>query len=210
MDCIRIMIVEDQDEVRDGLRMLISGSEGVQCVAACRSGEEALEQVGETKPDVILMDIHLPGMKGTECVVHIKNLYPEIQVMMLTIFENNEEIFQSLEAGATGYLLKKTPHAKLMEAIRDLFNGGSPMSSEIARKVVQRFQLPSGSKFPEASLTAREEEILLYLTKGYLYKEIASALFINIETVRSHIQKIYRKLHVQTRAEVMLKYFKQP
>jgi DNA-binding NarL/FixJ family response regulator len=207
-ESIRIMIVEDQEEVREGLRLLTGGSEGYQCVAACCSGEEALSCITQAKPDVVLMDIHLPGMNGTDCVVHIKNRFPDIQVMMLTVFENNDEIFSSLEAGATGYLLKKTPAAKLLEAIRELYNGGSPMSSEIARKVVQRFQRPERTKFPEANLTPREEEILVYLAKGYLYKEIASTLFINIETVRSHIHRIYKKLHVQTRAEVMLKYLK--
>lgn len=204
------MIVEDQPEVREGLQILINGSDGYRCISACRSAEEALEKIHTEIPDVVLMDINLPGMRGTECVVHIKNSYPQIQVMMLTVFENNDEIFRSLEAGATGYLLKKTPPAKLLEAIRDLVNGGSPMSSEIARKVVQVFhQIPS-SKFADANLTAREEEILTYLAKGHLYKEIAAALFINIETVRSHIHNIYQKLHVRTRSELLLKYLKQP
>jgi DNA-binding NarL/FixJ family response regulator len=207
---IRIMIVEDQDDVREGIRLLINGSEGYRCIEACRSAEEALEKIGDCNPHVVLMDINLPGMRGTECTVHVKNSYPAVQVMMLTVFENNEEIFRSLEAGATGYLLKKTPPARLLEAIRDLHNGGSPMSSEIARKVVRAFQLPGVPKFPDASLTAREEEVLSYLAKGYLYKEIASALFINIETVRSHIHKIYQKLHVRTRSEVLLKYLRQP
>jgi DNA-binding NarL/FixJ family response regulator len=209
MDIIRIMIVEDQEEVREGLRMLINGSEGFHCTAACRSAEDALEKLADANPDVVLMDINLPGMKGTECVVHIMTMRPEIQVMMLTVFENTDEIFRSLEAGATGYLLKKTPPSRLLEAIRDLVSGGSPMSSEIARKVVQKFRQPPGPKFPEASLTPREEEILSYLAKGYLYKEIANSLFINIETVRSHIHKIYQKLHVRTRSEVLLKYLKQ-
>jgi DNA-binding NarL/FixJ family response regulator len=207
---IKIMIVEDQEGVREGLRILINGSDGYRCIAACRSAEEALEKLHTEVPDVVLMDINLPGMRGTECVVHVKNLHPEIQVMMLTVFENNDEIFQSLEAGATGYLLKKTPPAKLLEAIRDLVNGGSPMSGEIARKVVQVFHQSAHVKFADASLTAREEEILSYLAKGYLYKEIADALFINIETVRSHIHKIYQKLHVRTRSELLLKYLKQP
>jgi DNA-binding NarL/FixJ family response regulator len=207
---LRIMIVEDQEGVREGLRMLINGSAGYRCVAACRTAEEALEVLSEAAPHVILMDINLPGMLGPECVVHVKNRYPEIQVMMLTVFENNEEIFRSLQAGATGYLLKKTPPAALLEAIRDLAGGGSPMSSEIARKVVQAFQQNPKERFPEANLTAREEEILAFLAKGYLYKEIASELFINIETVRTHIHKIYQKLHVRTRSELLLKYLKQP
>jgi DNA-binding NarL/FixJ family response regulator len=208
-DEIRIMIVEDQEPVREGLRVLINGSEGYRCIAACRTAEEALGCIGHELPDVVLMDINLPGMRGTECVVHIKNSYPEVQVMMLTVFENNEEIFTSLEAGATGYLLKKTPPAQLLQAISDLVRGGSPMSSEIARKVVQRFHHSSPSRFPEANLTSREEEILSYLAKGYLYKEIAASLFINIETVRTHIHKIYQKLQVRTRTEMLLKYLRR-
>ncbi|HNY00964.1 MAG TPA: response regulator transcription factor [Bacteroidales bacterium] len=203
---IKVMIVEDDEPVREGLCILINGSEGFRCVAACPSAEEALSRFSGERPDVVLMDINLPGMKGPECVVHIKSAYPDVQVMMLTVFENNDGIFRSLEAGATGYLLKKTPPAKLLDSIRDLANGGSPMSSEIARKVVQAFHQPASSPFPEASLTARENEVLAYLAKGYLYKEIAESLFISIETVRSHIHKIYQKLQVRTRSEVLLKY----
>jgi len=208
-DAIKVMIVEDDTAVREGLAALINGSEGYECRHACSSAELALEQIPDYMPDVVLMDIHLPGMNGIECVVCLKNAYPEIQVMMLTVFDNTEEIFKSLAAGATGYLLKKTPPARLLEAIKELVNGGSPMSSEIARKVVQTFHRPGLQQFPEANLTAREEEILVYLTKGYLYKEIAEALFINIETVRTHIHKIYQKLQVRTRTEVLLKCMKQ-
>ena len=208
-DEIKIMIVEDQDEVREGLCVLINGSEGYRCIAACRTAEEALEKLRQETPDVALMDIHLPGMQGPECVVHIRENYPAVQIMMLTVFENNEEIFRSLEAGATGYLLKKTPPARLLEAITDLHRGGSPMSSEIARKVVQAFNRTPGSRFPEADLTAREQEILSLLARGFLYKEIADKLFINIETVRTHIRKIYQKLQVHTRSELLLKYLKQ-
>lgn len=202
---INILIVEDDQAIREGLRMLINGSEGFKCIAACPSAEEALKRIPDEPPDVVLMDINLPGMNGIECVVCIKSAHPEIQVMMLTVFDNTEEIYQSLAAGATGYLLKKTPPARLLEAIKDLVNGGSPMSGEIARKVVQAFTKPAGFQFPEANLTPREEEILSYLAKGYLYKEIANTLFINIETVRTHIHKIYQKLQVRTRTEMLLK-----
>jgi DNA-binding NarL/FixJ family response regulator len=147
-------------------------------------------------------------MNGIECVVCIKNSFPEIQVMMLTVFDNTDEIFKSLAAGATGYLLKKTPPAKLLEAIRELVNGGSPMSGEIARKVVQTFSKPAQPPFPESALTAREQEILSYLSKGYLYKEIAAELFISIDTVRTHIRKVYQKLQVRTRTEALLKCMK--
>jgi DNA-binding NarL/FixJ family response regulator len=205
---IRVMIVEDDDAVREGLRMLINGSEGYQCVASCPSAEIALVEISEHQPQVILMDINLPGMNGIECVVCIKNLFPEIQVMMLTVFDNADEIFRSLEAGATGYMLKKTPPAKLLEAISELLNGGSPMSGEIARKVVQAFARPVKHQFPEGNLTPREEEILSFLSKGFLYKEIASELFISIDTVRTHIRKIYQKLQVRTRTEALLRSMK--
>jgi DNA-binding NarL/FixJ family response regulator len=147
-------------------------------------------------------------MNGIECVVGIKNAFPEIQVMMLTVFDNTDQIFKSLAAGATGYLLKKTPPAKLLEAISELVNGGSPMSGEIARKVVQTFAQPPAQKFPESSLTDREQQILSYLSKGYLYKEIAAELFISIDTVRTHIRKIYQKLQVRTRTEALLRCMK--
>lgn len=205
---ITIMIVEDDEAVREGLRMLINGSEGYKCVAACSSAEDALKIMPQLLPHVVLMDINLPGMNGIECVVCIKTAHPDIQVMMLTVFDNTDEIYKSLAAGATGYLLKKTPPAKLLEAIREVVNGGSPMSGEIARKVVQTFMKPAIQHFPEANLTPREEEILSYLAKGYMYKEIANTLFINIETVRTHIHKIYQKLQVRTRTEVLLKCLK--
>lgn len=205
---INVMIVEDDKAVREGLRLLINGSEGYNCIAACASAEDALDEISKQKPDVVLMDINLPGMNGIECVVGIKNLWPAIQVMMLTVFDNTDEIFKSLTAGATGYLLKKTPPAKLLEAITELVNGGSPMSGEIARKVVQTFASPVNVHFPEANLTSREEEILTYLSKGFLYKEIAAALFISIETVRTHIRKIYQKLQVRTRTEALLRCMK--
>ena len=208
-DTIKVIIVEDDQAVREGLQILINGSKGYNCVAACSSAEEALKIIPQHMPQVVLMDINLPGMNGIECVVCIKGTHPEIQVMMLTVFDNTDEIFKSLAAGATGYLLKKTPPAKLLEAISELVNGGSPMSGEIARKVVQTFLKPVLYQYPEANLTPREEEILSYLAKGYLYKEIANTLFINIETVRTHIHKIYQKLQVRTRTEVLLKCMKQ-
>jgi DNA-binding NarL/FixJ family response regulator len=207
---IKIMIVEDQEAVREGLKTLINGSEGYNCISACGSAEEALNKIPADIPDVVLMDINLPGMNGIECVICIKSAWPSVQVMMLTVFENTDEIFRSLSAGATGYLLKKTPPAKLLEGITELVNGGSPMSSEIARKVVLTFHQPVLRQFPEANLTTREEEILNYLAKGYLYKEIAATLFINIETVRTHIHRIYQKLHVRTRTEMLLKYLNTP
>lgn len=207
-DPIRVMVVEDDDAVRNGLHLLIDGSDGYSCIASCRTAEEALDILPDMLPDVVLMDINLPGMSGIECIICIKNSWPELQVMMLTVFDNSEEIFKSLSAGATGYLLKKTPPAKLLEAIRELASGGSPMSGEIARKVVQTFARPVFHSVPSVSLTPREEEILNYLSKGFLYKEIASELFISIETVRTHVRKIYQKLQVRTRTEALLKCIK--
>ncbi|MCD6660579.1 MAG: response regulator transcription factor [Lentimicrobium sp.] len=207
-DPIRVMVVEDDDAIRNGLHLLIDGSEGYSCVASCRTAEEALEILPGLLPDVVLMDINLPGMSGIECIICIKNSWPELQVMMLTVFDNSEEIFKSLSAGATGYLLKKTPPAKLLEAIRELASGGSPMSGEIARKVVQTFARPVFHSVSSVSLTPREEEILNYLSKGFLYKEIASELYISIETVRTHVRKIYQKLQVRTRTEALLKCIK--
>lgn len=204
MPDIKVLIVEDDAAVREGLCTLIEESEGYKCLAACSTAEEALRIIPQNRPDVVLMDINLPGMNGIECIAWIKNTWPEIHVMMLTVFDNADEIFKSLTAGATGYMLKKTPPAKLLEAISELMNGGSPMSGEIARKVVQTFARPQPHPITEANLTPREEEILSYLSKGYLYKEIASKLNISIETVRSHIRKIYQKLQVRTRTEALL------
>lgn len=205
---ISVMIVEDDEAVREGLRQLIDGSSGYTCRLASASAEDALKLIPEHIPDVVLMDINLPGMNGIDCVVCIKNSWPAIQVMMLTVFDNSDEIFKSLAAGATGYLLKKTPPARLLEAITELVNGGSPMSGEIARKVVQTFSKPVLHQMPESNLTPREEQILQYLTKGFLYKEIAAELFISIETVRSHIRKIYQKLQVRTRTEAVIRSFR--
>ena len=206
---IKTLIVEDDRAVREGLSMLIDGSAGFSCLAACPTAEEALEIIPRLMPDVVLMDINLPGMNGIECVICIKNAWPQVQVMMLTVFDNPDGIFKSLAAGATGYMLKKTPPAKLLEAISELVAGGSPMSGEIARKVVQTFARPAMMPLPDSLLTSREEEILSFLSKGFLYKEIAAELFISIETVRTHIRKIYQKLQVRTRTEALLKCMRQ-
>lgn len=202
---IRIYIVEDEPDIREGLAVLINGSEGFACTGTSGSAEDALTDIGNTRPDIVLMDINLPGMNGIECIVQLKQKYPEIQVMMLTVFDNSEEIFRSLTAGATGYLLKKTPPARLLEALRELAAGESPMSGEIARKVVNAFQQTTQPPAQDADLTAREKEILALLAKGYLYKEIAALLFISLDTVRTHIRKIYQKLQVRTRSEVLIK-----
>lgn len=206
---IRIAVVEDDKTVRDGLQMLLNGSPGFLCVAVYGTGEEAVAGLQAVKPDVVLMDINLPGMNGIECIISLKEQNLSMLFIMLTVFENSDAIFQSLSAGANGYLLKQTPPAKLLESIQDVFHGGSPMSGEIARKVVQSFQHPEGTAKQLPGLTKREEEILSYLVKGYFYKEIAGLLFISTETVRTHIRNIYEKLQVRTRTEAILKYLKK-
>lgn len=203
---IKIAIVEDNEEIRQGLSVLINGSPGFVCVTTCADAEEALQNLPKSPPDVVLMDIRLPKMSGIECVARLKSLLPELQIMMLTMYEEEDLIFKSLAAGATGYILKKTPPAELLEAIRNLYDGGSPMSSQIARKVVQAFQQTGISPQDKEDLTEREAEVLSYLAKGYHDKEIADTLFVSVETVRTHVRSIYKKLHVRSRTQATLKY----
>jgi DNA-binding NarL/FixJ family response regulator len=203
---IRIAVVEDDKTVREGLQMLLNGSPGFTCVAAYSNGEDAVAGLPQVNPDVVLMDINLPGISGIECIIRLKELDLPMLFIMLTVFEDSDAIFQSLSAGATGYLLKQTPPARLLEAIQDVHRGGSPMSGDIARKVVQSFQHPVHASGHANGLTKREEEILSYLVKGYFYKEIAGLLFISTETVRTHIRNIYEKLQVRTRSEAIVKY----
>ena len=202
---VKVAIVEDDTDIREGLAALINGSEGFQCVAAYASGEAALTEVLKKTPDVVLMDINLPRMSGIECTRRLKELRPDLSIMVLTVYDDDESIFESLKAGARGYILKKTPPAKLLEAIGDLHNGGSPISSRIARKIVQTFQVLGRSAEERENLSKREKEILGYLAKGYRYKEIAETLFISVETVRTHVRNIYEKLHVRSRTEAILK-----
>ncbi len=206
---INVAIVDDDREVRDGIVLLINGTQNYRCVGAYGSAQEAVDRIPELDVQVVLMDINMPHMSGIECVVRLKNLQPSLQIMMLTSFEDDEKIFQSLVAGASGYLLKKTPPAKLLEAIEEIYHGGSPMSNQIARKVVETFQSGGNSSKEMVGLTQREQEILSHLAKGYRYKEIAEALFISVETVRTHLRNIYEKLHVRSRTEAVLKYLKK-
>jgi len=205
-ETIRIAVVEDDKTVREGLQMLLNGSPGFSCVATYGNGEDAVADLPAVLPDVALMDINLPGISGIECILALKEQKVPIQFIMLTVFEDTDDIFHSLSAGANGYLLKQTPPVKLLEAIQDVYRGGSPMSGEIARKVVQSFQHPLPDYAAANGLTKREDEILGYLVKGYFYKEIAVELFISVETVRTHIRNIYEKLQVRTRSEAILKY----
>lgn len=203
---IKISIVEDDDRVRNGIVTLIDGTEGYRCISSFASAEDGLKGLPLQIPDVVLMDINLPRMSGIECVRLLKKMIPEIQIIMLTIYEDSGLIFDSLKAGANGYLLKRAAPAELLQAIKEVKQGGSPMTSQIARKVVQYFQKSTQSDDISKKLTQREEEILNLLSKGFRYKEIAEKLFISIETVHSHIHKIYEKLQVRSRTEAVVKY----
>lgn len=202
---IRVAIVEDSKDIREGLAILIDASEGFECVDVCEDGESALKRLPVSRPDVTLMDINLPGISGVECVQSLKKTIPDTQFIMCTVYEEDEHIFNSLKAGASGYLLKKTAPDRLLEAIIDVRNGGSPMTGSIARKVITSFH-PVAPQSGYA-LSEREMEILQALSKGYRYKEIADQHFISIDTVRSHIRKIYEKLQVHSRTEALNKIY---
>ena len=204
---INVAIVEDVKEIREGLSSLISGSEGFSCINSYPNAESALNGINKDVPDVMLMDIGLPGMSGIDCIKKLKSINPKIQIIMLTVYEDDDHIFKALVAGASGYLIKKTPPVKILEAIQDVYNGGSPMSSQIARKVISTFRSMNKSSNETENLSAREQEILSHLAKGYRYKEIADKLFISKETVRTHLRNIYEKLQVRSRTEAVLKYF---
>ena len=209
---ITVALVEDDPGVRANLANMIDGAPGFHCQAAYADGPAALKDIPTNRPDVVLMDINLPGMLGTECVRRLKNVAPDLPVLMLTVYDDSEKIFQSLMAGATGYLLKRTPKDKLLEAIREIHGGGAPMSRQVARRVVQYFQevsqMPATTqRAPEVkTLTQREEQVLSLLAKGHAYKEIADLMHISFETVRSYVRTIYDKLHVHSRTEATLKY----
>ena len=201
------MIIEDDKEMREGLEAIVRFHPGLECLASFPSAEEALANISSNIPDIVLMDIHLPGISGIECVKQLKPLLPQTQFMMCTVYEDTDTVYDSLCAGATGYLLKNSPPGKITDAILDLYHGGSPMSSTIARKVIHAFQPVPQLNTEVDTLTKREHELLELLAKGYRYKEIAEKLFISFETVRTHIHNIYEKLHVQSRTEAVNKVF---
>lgn len=207
---IAVSIVEDNPQVRSSLARLIDGTPGFRCVSRHGSAEDALVELPKIKPDVTLMDINLPGINGVECVRRLKPQLPGTQIIMLTVYQNTEHIFNALQAGATGYMLKQTPPAELLTAIKEVFAGGSPMSSHIARKIVQSFQQPAPSSASTgASLSPREAEVLDLLAKGFLYKEIADQMKVSYATVHTHIRHIYEKLHVRSRTEAVAKHLGQ-
>lgn len=216
---ITVAIVEDDAGIRRSLEWLLKSSPEFSCVAACKNTEEALRLLPRAAPGVILMDINLPDRSGIECTARIKELLPEAQVVMITVYGDSEKVFNALRAGASGYILKRTPPDKILQAIREVHAGGVPMSSEIARKVLSTFQEPvavagrgeGGATAPgeELNLSRREQEVLELLSQGCANKEIADKLAIGIETVTWHLRHIYTKLHVRSRTQAALKFLKQ-
>ena len=202
---IGICVVEDDAGFRTGLERLLGRTQDFRCLGCFASGEAGLQAVPDIKPDVVLMDLNLPCMNGVECVRKLKTLLPSVQIVMLTVYEDPDQIYNALSAGAMGYLLKQTPPAELLNAIRDVHVGGAPMSSQIARKVVMSFQSAPAASEAEG-LSAREREVLDYLAQGFLIKEIGEKLGIGFDTVRTYIRRIYEKLHVHSRAQAVAKF----
>ncbi len=203
---ITVSIVDDEKELRESIEAFIDGSPGFRCVSAYHSAETALKHLPQDRPDVVLMDIHLTGMSGIECVERLKTMMPEIQVMMLTVYEDTDQIFKALSAGASGYMLKRSTPARLLEAIKELNGGGSPMSNSIARKVVASFQKSGQARDEKTNLSPREQMVLESMARGLTYKQSADQLGISIDTIRTYVRRIYEKLHVQSRAEAVAKY----
>ena len=208
---ISVSIVDDEKDLRESIATFINGSPGFRCISTYGSAQAALQGLPADRPNVVLMDIKMAGMTGIECVARLKQLIPDVQTVMLTVYEDTEQIFNALSAGASGYLLKRSKPSKLLEAIREVHEGGSPMSSSIARKVVASFQKSGtpGEKPPNhPHLSPREEAVLNLLAKGYPYKQIADELGISIDTIRTYLRRIYEKLHVQSRTEAVAKYLR--
>jgi len=206
---IRVSIVDDEVDLRENIAGYVDAAKGFKCVSVHSNAKEALAHLPSEKPDVVLMDINLGGMSGIECVRQLKPMIPETQVVMLTVFEDTEKIFSALAAGASGYLLKRLSPVKLLEAIREVHEGGSPMSAPIARKVVQSLQPahPATTQQDEAyALSPREREVLNGLAEGQAYKQIGDKLGLSIHTVRNYIRRIYQKLHVRSCGEAVAKY----
>jgi DNA-binding NarL/FixJ family response regulator len=204
---ISLVIVEDLDEVRQGLSQFLSLNPEFKVLDTFKTAEEALVDLPKINPDIVIMDINLPGINGIECIRQVKKKIPRTQFMMFTVYENDEKVFEALKAGASGYLLKNTGLLQITESLKELYKGGSPMSSNIARKLVTIFREQQADAEPVEALSKRENEILQLLAKGLLYKEIADQLTISTGTVRQHIHKIYEKLHVQNRTEAINKAF---
>jgi RNA polymerase sigma factor (sigma-70 family) len=205
---ITVSIVEDNEKLRGTLARVLNRADGFRCVSQYPSAEDALKGLPEAKPDVVLMDINLPGINGVECVRQLKKIAPQILIIMLTVYEDTDNIVDALTAGASGYLLKRTTGPELLDAIREVHRGGSPMTTHIARKVVQSLQKNAPVQ-PAENLSEREQQVLDLLSKGLMYKEIADKLQISYETVHTYIRRIYEKLRVRTRTEAVAKFLRQ-
>lgn len=206
---VSVSIVEDNDKLRGTLARVINRADGFRCISDYANAEDALKDLPQVKPDVVLMDINLPGMNGVDCVRQLKQLLPQTQVMMLTVYEDTENIFNALTAGANGYMLKRTSSKDLLEAIQEVHRGGSPMTMHIARKVVSSFQKTAATAQPTENLSEREQQVLDLLSQGLMYKEIADKLAISYETVHTYIRRIYEKLQVRTRTEAVAKFLRR-
>ncbi|HEY2726234.1 MAG TPA: response regulator transcription factor [Parafilimonas sp.] len=206
---IKVGIIEDNNTLRNSLTHLFNHTESMQCVVSLNNLLHVISEIKKTMPDIILMDIGLPNISGIEGVKMVKENFPDIQVMMFTVFEDDEKIFDAIRVGASGYLLKKTPPEEITGAVRELYNGGAPMSASIARKVIKSFHVPPANNVEEYRLTSREKEILYALVDGLSYKKIANKFIVSISTIRTHICNIYHKLHVNSKAEAVAKILKR-
>ena len=205
---IKVAIVEDKDGVRENWARLINGAPGFSCHWTFSSAEAALKSLPSNQPDVVLMDIHLPGISGIECTARLKQLLPLTQVLVVTVYDDVEKIFEALKAGASGYLLKTTPPAELLQAIQEITHGGAPMTGEIARKVIEAFRQPAPASTVTTSLTSREIECLRLLVQGFSNKEIATQMNVKADTVHAHLKSVYEKLHVRSRVEAATAYLR--
>lgn len=203
---LKVALVEDQLKVRESWTKLINSFPDFACICSCATGEEALRVIPQMNPDVVLMDIFLPRMSGIECTVRLKELLPSVQVVILTAMDDEELVFLSLEAGADGYLLKRTKPAELRSSLLDVLDGGAPMTSHIARRVIESFRQKHAIPDASAHLSIREEQILVQLSKGYSNKQIADNLEISTGTVCTHLKHVFEKLHVRSRTEAVIRY----
>jgi DNA-binding NarL/FixJ family response regulator len=200
-----VAIVEDDPQLRDQLVEILGTAPDIECVGAFASGEEAIKNIPARNPDVVLMDIKLPGMSGIQCVPQLKRLNPALQIIMVTVYKDSERIFMALKAGADGYMLKSSPPSQLLEAVRDVTAGGAPISAHIARKVVEHFRPLPPEPQENKDLSHREHQVLTLLASGFIYKEIADQLGIGVTTVRTYVAKICAKMHVRNRLEAVAK-----
>jgi DNA-binding NarL/FixJ family response regulator len=205
---IKVLIYEDNPQLREGLTMLINGSDGFEVLSSFKNCNNVVEEVQAFKPDVILMDIDMPGVNGLEGLKLVRSVDTDVKILMLTVFDDNKNVFQAVSNGANGYILKKTPPGKLLEYIAEAQSGGAPMTSSIATQVLRMFSSMNNEKGEDYNLSDREKQVLQLLVDGYSYKMIAGEMYIAIDTVRSHIKKIYEKLHVNSKSEAVAKAFK--